>query len=357
MKNFLYIKQQLIALLRSTSNTVKCIWLIVFVSYSFSFFEQAVDVISVTPGYFIPPSFRIWTAFTFCFLETHFWNVFTDIIMIGLCGKVIEPLWGPTEIISFFSIVNLGVAFLSSLFFLFVYMCTSNPDFLFKVHIHGLLGYIAGVTVAVKQIMPDILIIKTPTGRITNRNMPLLTVFIVFILWFVGLSPISNLVMVISGVYVSWLYLRFYQRHSCGNKGDMSESFNFSSFFPCIIQPPIAVVANTMYNILIRMKLCKQRSGPIDSGSELSSITVGGTNLILQDKERRKQKALKALSEHLNKSDRPRIVGTVMPQKNKMLSPKKKGDLPSSSAPVFTSTEEESLIPNVEHVENPINSV
>lgn len=46
-----------------------------------------------------------------------------------------------------------------------------------------------------------------------------------------------------------------------------------------------------------------------------------------------------------------------MPQKNKMLSPKKKGDLPSSSAPVFTSTEEESLIPNVEHVENPINSV
>lgn len=47
-----------------------------------------------------------------------------------------------------------------------------------------------------------------------------------------------------------------------------------------------------------------------------------------------------------------------MPQKNKMLSPKKKDDVPSSSStPVFTSTEEESLIPNVEHVKNPINSV
>lgn len=228
IKNFLYIRQQVIALLKSTSNTVKCIWLIVFISYSFSFFEEAVDVISVTPGYFIPPSFRIWSAFTFCFLETHFWNVCIDVMMIGLCGKVIEPLWGPIEIISFFGIVNLGVALLSSAFFLFVYMCTSNPDLLFHVHIHGLSGYIAGVTVAVKQIMPDILIVKTPTGRITNRNMPLLTICIAFILWLVGLSPSSTLVMVTCGVYVSWIYLRFYQKHSGGSTGDMSESFNFA---------------------------------------------------------------------------------------------------------------------------------
>lgn len=229
-KNLIYIKQQIAALLRSTSNTVKCIWLIVFISYSFSFFETAVEVISVTPGYIIPPNFRIWSAFTFCFLEMHFWNVLLDIVMIGLCGKVIEPLWGPTEIISFFVIVNLGVAILSSIFYLLAFMCTYKTYYLFDVHIHGLSGYVAGVTVAVKQIMPDILIVKTPMGRITNRNMPLLVLFFSFIFWLIGISPSTNVVMMSSGVYVSWIYLRFYQKHSSGTVGDMSDSFNFARY-------------------------------------------------------------------------------------------------------------------------------
>lgn len=228
VKNYVYIKQQITALLRSTSKTVKCIWLIVFISYSFSFYDKSVDIIGVTPGYFIAPSFRIWSAFTFCFLETHFWNVCIDVIMIGLCGKVIEPLWGPTEIISFFAIVNVGVALLSTIFYLFIYLLTSNPYLLFNVHIHGLSGYIAGVTVAVKQIMPDILIVKTPIGRISNKDMPFLTVLFSIIFWLVGLSYSSNLVMVMSGIYVSWIYLRFYQKHSSGSIGDMSESLDFA---------------------------------------------------------------------------------------------------------------------------------
>lgn len=228
VKNILYIRQHTAALVRSTSNTVKCIWLIVFISYSLSFFEGAVDVIGVTPGYFVPPSFRIWTAFTFCFLETRIWNVCVDIIMIGLCGKVIEPLWGPYEIISFFAFVNIGVALASAASYLFVYMFTSNPDLLFDVHIHGLSGFIGGITVAVKQIMPDIMIVKTPIGRIANRNMPLLTIFICLVLWIIGLSPSSNVVMVTYGVYISWIYLRFYQKHSKGSAGDFSDSFSFA---------------------------------------------------------------------------------------------------------------------------------
>lgn len=228
LKNYAYIRQQLNALLKSTSTTVKCIWLIVFISYALSFFDGAVDVIGVTPGYFMPPHFRVWSALTFCFLETHFWNVLIDVVMIAVCGKVIEPLWGPTEIIGFFAIVNIGVALCSAFFYLFVYMCSSNPDLLFNVHVHGLSGYIAGVTVAVKQIMPDINIVKTPTTRITNKNMPFLTVILASIFWLVGLSPGSTLVMVIFGIYVSWIYLRFYQRHSSDKIGDMSDSFTFA---------------------------------------------------------------------------------------------------------------------------------
>lgn len=229
-RNLVYIKQQIVALLKNTSNTVKCIWCIVFVSYALSFFEEAVEIISVTPGYIVPPHFRVWSAFTFCFLETRFWNVCIDIVMIGICGKVIEPLWGPTEIISFFAVVNLGVALLTSVTYLLIFTCTSNPYYLFETHIHGLSGYVAGVTVAVKQIMPDILIVKTPLGRITNKNMPLLTIFLSFLFWVIGLAQSVNIVMVTSGVYVSWIYLRYYQKHSSGNIGDMSDSFSFARY-------------------------------------------------------------------------------------------------------------------------------
>ena len=106
--------------------------------------EQAILTLSVTPGYLLPPAFWIWTAFTFCFLEIHLWELFVDIITVGLCGKLIEPLWGAMEMMTFFAVVNFGVAVLSTLFYLFLYMCTGNTDLLFDIHIHGLAGYIAG---------------------------------------------------------------------------------------------------------------------------------------------------------------------------------------------------------------------
>ena len=36
-----------------------------------------------------------------------------------------------------------------------LYMATFNTELLFDVHIHGLSGYLAGVSIAVKQVMPD----------------------------------------------------------------------------------------------------------------------------------------------------------------------------------------------------------
>lgn len=100
---------------------------------------------SVTPGYFNPPHFWLWTAFTHCFLEIHFWEVVVDIFTLVLVGKLIEPLWGAMEMITFFVIVNTGVAAMSAFFYYLLYMCTFNTELLFDVHIHGLSGYLAGM--------------------------------------------------------------------------------------------------------------------------------------------------------------------------------------------------------------------
>lgn len=227
-RNIPYLKQQFSALLGNTSTSVKFICGVVLVSYGLSYSKEAVQAISVTPGYLMPPSFWLWTAFTFCFLEIHLWEVLVDIITVGLCGKLIEPLWGQMEMLMFFAIVNFGVAVITTTFYFILYCCTFDVDYLFTVHIHGLAGYIAGVAVAVKQIMPDLVIIKTPFGKLSNRNIPLTVFFSSVILKLIGLVDGTYPTMFFSGSIVSWIYLRFYQKHSNGTRGDLADYFTFA---------------------------------------------------------------------------------------------------------------------------------
>lgn len=227
-RNIPYLRQQFGALLGNTSTTVKSICVVVLVSYLLSFSQTAIDYLAVTPGNLLPPTFWLWTAFTFCFLEVHFYEALVDIITVGLCGKLIEPLWGQFEMLIFFAIVNFGVAILSTVFYLILYMCTFNTDLLFNVHIHGLAGYIAGVSVAVKQIMPDHVLFRSPIGKIKNRNIPLACGMMSLILYLVGLLEGRYPTMFFNGLFVGWIYLRFYQRHNNGSRGDMNDNFCFA---------------------------------------------------------------------------------------------------------------------------------
>jgi len=146
-------------------------------------------------------------------------------------------------------------------------MITENVDLLFQVHIHGLSGYLAGVSIAVKQVMPDHVLARTPLGKITNRHIPLSVFGLTFILWALGAVEGSYCTMFGTGLIVSWVYLRFYQVvlktgdleseqriqvHSNGSKGDLADSFAFSTLFPNVLQPPVAVLSNTVFLLLVR---------------------------------------------------------------------------------------------------------
>ncbi|GFG34314.1 hypothetical protein Cfor_08940 [Coptotermes formosanus] len=275
-KNIPFIRQQFLALLGNTSASVKFICIVVLCSYFLSFSDEAVRVLSVTPGYLLPPVFWIWTAFTYCFLEIHFWEVCVDIITVGLCGKLIEPLWGALEMMTFFAVVNMGVAVLSAFFYLILYVCTFNTDLLFSVHIHGLAGYIAGVSVAVKQIMPDHMLVKTPLGKLTNRNIPLSVFFMSLIFWLIGLLEGTYPTMFLSGLLISWNYLRFYQYHSNGTR---------------------------VHEFLVRIGICRRTVRKFDMAAAPTGITISLPGIDPHDMERRRleQIALKALSERLSK--------------------------------------------------------
>ena len=218
-------------------------------------------------------------------------------------GKLIEPLWGSIEMMKFFLLVNTGVAITAAIFYYFLYMLTFNTELLFEVHIHGLAGYLAGVSVAVKQVMPDHIIYRSPMGKITNRNIPLACVVLSFVMWAVGLVEGSYCTMYTSGLVISWIYLRFYQLHANGNRGDNSDSFAFASFFPNVLQPPI----NACFGLLVKLQLCKKpvrrydMQGGSSSGGPAISISLPGVEN--HDTERRRQIALKALKDRLSKNE------------------------------------------------------
>lgn len=289
------------ALLNNTSLAVKSICLIVFCCYFLSYSEAAVLALSVTPGYFNPPHFWIWTALTHCFLEIHLWEVLVDITTVVLVGKLIEPLWGALEMMTFFFITNTGVAVLCAAFYYLLYLVTENADLLFQVHIHGLSGYLAGVSVAVKQVMPDHVLARTPLGKITNRHIPLMVFGLTFLMWAIGMVEGSYCTMFGTGLIVSWVYLRFYQVHSNGSKGDLADSFAFSTLFPNVLQPPVAVLSATIFSLLVRCKVCRRPVRRYDVGAP-TGITISLPGAETQDAERRRQIALRALSERLSKT-------------------------------------------------------
>ena len=170
----------------------------------------------------------------------------------------------------FIMIANAGASVLTALFFVVLYIVTRSdrllyvsllfrlffPSPLFSVYarrfssFHGYLGVVAGFLVACKQAMPDYLLgtaslikIKIQVrerreckkARATRSGLlqllPLLF-FLVFVAFAMcGLTSLASPSLIGSGVWVSWIYLRFYQPHK-GVKGDLSDPFAFATFFP-----------------------------------------------------------------------------------------------------------------------------
>ncbi|CAG5122132.1 unnamed protein product [Candidula unifasciata] len=296
------LKDHLSAAVGKSSIVVKAIAITVIIGYLLSFISYAIPFITVTPGYVMPPNFRVYSFGLYCFVELHFWHVLADIAVIILFGKLLEPLWGAPDMLLFFIIVNLGVGLMTAFLYFFIYLVTLNEKYLFEVHIYGLSGYIAGFCVAVKQVMPDHCLATLPFGKLRNTHIPLTLLVLIVLLRIAGLLPGPYPYMFTSGIVVSWVYLRFYQKHTNGNRGDMADNFSFASFFPSQFQPLIAIISNSVFSGLVKIKLCKKPQRRYDVSSP-TTITVTLPGSEPHDAERRKQLALKALNERLGKPE------------------------------------------------------
>lgn len=223
-----YLKQQFTAALGNSSVVVKSLCVALTAGYLLSFSKGAVGALTVIPGNVLPPNFWYWTYLTHSVIEAHIWNVIIDVVVVVLYGKLLEPLWGAKEMLIFYLVVTVLVAVTSTFIYFIVFLVARNPNFLFDTHLSGLAGYLGAFAVAVKQIMPDLVLVNSPFGKLRNKHIPLWLLVFAIIARLIGIEDGPYPIMFGMGIVTSWVYLRFYQKHSNGNRGDLAESFSFA---------------------------------------------------------------------------------------------------------------------------------
>lgn len=191
------------------------------------------------------------------------------------------------------------------------------------VVIQGSVALQGAFLVAFKQLVPEhtVTVLK---GAIKIRVKHFPSIFLAAnTISGIVLGTDTALVLAWVGFMTSWTYLRFYKIQpdlstaSTGNnqlRGDASETFAFSYFWPDVIQPPVAAIADGIYNALVAIRVCTPFSAEdVEMGNEQATARgEGGLPNLLnhggskhgrskqEEAERRRALALKALDQRLH---------------------------------------------------------
>lgn len=296
MRRYLPVaRQHFLAALAGTSVVVKSLSAAVLLLYLLSFGLDTAYGLGVTPGYLLPPNFWVWTLLTHGLVEERAWGLAASLATLGAAGRLLEPLWGALELLVFFTVVNVSVGLLGALAYFLTYVASFHLAYLFTVRIHGGLGFLGGVLVALKQTMGDSTVLKVPQVRM--KAVPMLLLLLLALLRLAALIKSNVLASYGFGLLSGWVYLRFYQRHSRG-RGDMSDHFAFATFFPEILQPVVGLVANLVHGILVKVKVCRKTVKRYDVGAP-SSITISLPGTDPQDAERRRYRLPCSCGDHV----------------------------------------------------------
>jgi hypothetical protein len=158
-------------------------------------------------------------------------QVIISIVGLLLFGKLLEPLWGSKELSKFIFVVNFSTSLCVFITAIALYYTTQEESYLYAP-LSGFYGVLTGLLVGIKQLMSEqelnLFVLK-----IKAKWIPSLVALISVIVSFFVKELVSYLPVILFGIYMSWIYLRYFQRRlETGLKGDPSEEFSFSSFFP-----------------------------------------------------------------------------------------------------------------------------
>jgi hypothetical protein len=196
------------------------------------------------------------------------------------CGKDIEPVWGRKEFLKFIILVNSICGVLAFCFAIGLYYVTGKESFL-VTPLSGFHGCLAGFLVALKQLLPNLELPMCFFWKIKAKWMPFFVVCFSSIMAFIVPDSINFLPTLVSGMYVSWLYLRYFQRNPLtGLRGDPSDDFSFPSLFPAAMRPVTDPVANLFDRMLCARSRPSEVALPVSDPTKASRRRERGERVL-----------------------------------------------------------------------------
>ncbi|KAF9988183.1 hypothetical protein BGZ75_009880 [Mortierella antarctica] len=220
-------------------------------------------------------------------------------------GKYLERAWGSRELFKFLSITGVGTMIGIYLTCLFEYLITGNEDLIFDTEAYGLTAVIAGFLIGFKQLIPEHSVTLWGFLSIRVKSLPLVFATLT-IIWVTFTHNQMQLLMTIYGLFISWIYSRFFKVQD-GIRGDRSESFSFASFFPEFTHPLVKAISNMFFNTLVRLRICSPTGYGGSFQYDLENPQMSGMahtftrpGSLRAEAERRRAFALKALDMRLH---------------------------------------------------------
>ncbi|KAM0850540.1 hypothetical protein ACQ4PT_053022 [Festuca glaucescens] len=246
---------------------------------SIQLFPSAATYLALIPARTIPFG---WNLVTAGYVEQTIPGVIVSIVGLLLFGKLLEPLWGAKELLKFIFIVNISTSFCVFATAVILYYLTQQEIYLYTP-LSGFYGVLSGFLVGIKQIIPDqeldLFLLK-----IKAKWIPSLVAFISVSVSLFLKESMFYLSIVLFGIYTSWIYLRYYQKRlEAGLKGDPSDEFSFSSFFPEFMRPILDPIFSIFYKLLC---------GRSEAKDALDELLPGSDSIMANRRRERGQRAL-----------------------------------------------------------------
>ncbi|XP_077252930.1 rhomboid protein-like protein [Tasmannia lanceolata] len=252
-------------------------------------FPSAVSYLALIPARTIPFG---WNLITAGYIDQSLPGVVISTIGLLVIGKLLEPIWGSREFLKFIFLVNLLTSLCIFVTAIVLYYITRQESFLYTP-LSGFYGVLSGFLVGIKQIIPDQELSVFFVFKIKAKWMPSLVVLVSIAISFFTAESASYLPTLIFGTYMSWIYLRYLQRNPETNlKGDPSDEFAFSSFFPEFCRPVLDPIAS----LFDRMFCGRPEISDEDEGT-LGGAPLPGSDPI--EASRRRERGARALEERL----------------------------------------------------------
>lgn len=258
-------------------------------------FPSILTYVALIPARTIPFG---WNLLTAGYVEQTVHGVVSSTIGLLFIGKLLEPIWGSREFLKFIFIVNFLTSVGVFITTISLYYVTMQESYLYTP-LSGFSGVLSGLLVGIKQIIPDQ---EFSPLKIKVKWLPSIMLLLAIVISFFTMEPATYLPVLIFGTYTGWIYLRYFQRkQETGFKGDPSDEFAFSTFFPEPIRPVIDPIAS----IFDRM-LCGRSEASNDArGYSTAGTTLPGSDPI--EATRRRERGARALEERLATE---RMIGT-----------------------------------------------